>query len=479
MYTFIRMRSPPITLWLEWLRCVSSLRPACSRGTTFLWMAVALLGFSARSELAGVTSFVRAAWLRPDCYRSLLHLFHSPALDLDRLTSLWIRLSLRLFRPLRVAGRLVLVADGLKVSKEGRKMPAVKMLHQESANNSKPEYIFGHSFQALGMLVRGPLGRVSCLPWVSRIHEGLVFCNADKRSLLDKFVQLFLPITEILEDPVLLVADAYYASRKIILPLIEEGHHLVSRVRSNAVAYRPAPAPTRRRPGRPRLYGDKLRLRDLWAEKKRFISAPSPVYGEEGIEVRYLSIDLLWRPVGRMVRFVLVDHPGRGRLILMTTDLSLAALDVLALYGYRFKIELSFKQALHTLGTYAYHFWMRDMVRLKRKSGNQHLHKKSQEYRDHVLRKMGAYHRFVQLGCIAQGIQQHLALNFRVKVWQAFRSWMRTMKTSQPPSEAVVAQALRNTLPEFLVAAPDGLKLTKFILDRADLERYAVFDQVA
>jgi hypothetical protein len=25
------------------------------------------------------------------------------------------------------------------------------------------------------------------------------------------------------------------------------------------------------------------------------------------------------------------------------------------IYGYRFKIEVSFKQALHTLGTYAYH----------------------------------------------------------------------------------------------------------------------------
>ena len=37
---------------------------------------------------------------------------------------------------LTVNGRLLLVGDGLKVPKEGRKMPAVKKLHQESSAHS-------------------------------------------------------------------------------------------------------------------------------------------------------------------------------------------------------------------------------------------------------------------------------------------------------------------------------------------------------
>jgi hypothetical protein len=37
-----------------------------------------------------------------------------------------------------------------------------------------------------------------------------------------------------------------------------------------------------------------------------------------------------------------------------------------------------------------------------------------------------------------------------------FRSWLRTMNPAQPPSEAAVAQALRNTFPEFLLHNPDG-----------------------
>ena len=69
-----------------------------------------------------------------------------------------------------------------------------------------------------------------------------------------------------------------------------------------------------------------------------------------------LSIDLLWRPLGCLVRFVFVDHPTRGKIILMSTLLSLEPLAIIELYGYRFKIEFSCKQALHTSGTYAYHF---------------------------------------------------------------------------------------------------------------------------
>ncbi len=461
-----------MTLWLEWSRCVALLRPACARKATFLWMCLALAGLSIRSELAGVTSFVRSLSLKPATYRRLLHLFHTPALDLDRLTQLWIRLVLKLFRPVTLQGRVVFLADGLKVPKEGRKMPAVKKLHQESANNTKPTFIFGHSLQAVALLAKGRLGQPFAVPLASRIHEGLVFSNRDKRTLLDKLVALFLQVAGIDEAPAILVADAYYASRKIILPLLVEGHHLITRARINTVAWRPAPKLKKRKRGRPKVYGEKLRLRDLFRSKDRFISAASPVYGEDGVEITYRCVDLLWRPVGQLVRFVLVIHPQRGRIILMCSDISIGPLKVLELYGYRFKIEVGFKQALRTLGSYAYHFWMMTMTPIsRRKSGNQYLHMKTAEYRNAVRRKIDAYHRYVQLGCIAQGLQQHLAVNYRTKVWTNFRSWMRTMKPGLPPSEAVVAQALRANLGDFLVNAPQDHELQKFILEHLDFDR--------
>ena len=461
-----------MVLWWEWIRCVEQLRPACARQSTFWWMVLVLAGLSIRADLAGVSSFVRVLGLQERCYRRLLYLCHTRALALEPLRACWTRLVLKLYTPLRVGGRLVLVGDGLKVAKEGRKMPAVKKLHQSSQNNSKASYIFGQSLQGLGLLARGPLGHLCCVPLTSRIHEGVVFSNRDRRTLLDKFAHLFMAVVSGLNTPTLLVVDAYYASRKILRPLLGRGHHVITRVKSNAVAYFRAVQPTKRGRGRPRLYGKKVRLRDLWSTRRHeFQTAASPVYGESDVTLRYFAIDLLWRPVGQLVRFVFVDHPRRGRLILMSTDLTLLPLELIACYGYRFKIEVAFKQALYTVGTYAYHFWMATMTPLSRRSGNQYLHRKSQDYREQVRRKLDAYHRYVQLGCIAQGLLQYLALSFRADVWTHFRSWLRTMKPAEPPSEAVVAQALRNTFPEFLLDTSREHNIKKFILERIDFDR--------
>jgi hypothetical protein len=58
-------------------------------------------------------------------------------------------------------------------------------------------------------------------------------------------------------------------------------------------------------------------------------------------------------------------------------------------------LEVSFKQAIHTLGTYLYHFWMKP---IKRGSGNQNIAGKPEKYKQAVKRKIDAYHRYVQLG---------------------------------------------------------------------------------
>ena len=460
----------PLALWLQWWFLVRQLRPAFHRTRTFLWCALTLLAMSVRVDLLGVTSLVRALGLRPDCYDRLLDFFHSPAMDLEVLTQHWAKLVLTGLRPFlyTVQGRLLLVADGIKAPKSGRKMPAVKKLHQESDNNTKPEFIFGHSCQVVGVIARAAKSFLA-IPLAGRIHEGVVFTNRDHRSLLDKLILLIQSLG--IELPFYLIADTYYAAANIIQPLLATGQHLVTAVRSNAVAYAAPPTPTSARRGRPRRYGQKIHLKAIFAQLDLFQSAPSPVYGENNVQLRYRVLDLTWRPVGRLVRFVWVLHPVRGRKILLSTDLALSGLQIIELFGLRFKIEVSFKQSIYTLGTYAYHFWTRAMTPRPRRTGNQYLHRKSAGYRDQVRRKIRAYHAHLQLGLIAQGLLQALALLCPDVVWQQFGSWLRTVRPGLPPSEFVVALALRHSLPEFLVGSPQDHALALFIRQRLDLDR--------
>jgi len=460
-------------LWLYWWDAIWLLRPGCSRLRTFLWFATCVAGLTVRTDLLGVTSIVRALGLHERYYAKLLEHFHGTGVHLDMMSALWGRVVLRLFPdPVRTNGRLVLVGDGIKVPKCGKKMPAVKLLHQESESNTKPEYIMGHSLQAVSVLVQAAKS-VFAVPLAIRIHEGLVWSNRDKRTLLDKMLSL-LTIVDI-RQPFYFVADAYYANQKMVNGLLDQGNHLVTRAKSNAVAYTPHQQSGSRKPGRPKIYGKKVTLRSLFSDRSTMERAPSPVYGDRNVSLKYRACDLLWRPVGRLVRFVVVVHPVRGRCLLMCTDTSLSAIEIIRLYGLRFKIEYGFKQAVRVVGTFSYHFWMKKMKPLRRRNGNQYLHRESEEYRQAVKRKMNAYHLFIFAGVVSQGLLQYLAATAPKLVWTSFGSWLRTIRPGIAPSELVVATALRHSLPEFLLNTAENNNLAKFIVDRQDLDRMDVF----
>jgi len=463
------------TLWIHWYQAIVALRPAFSRQQTFLWFIACVAGMSVRSDSLGVSSIVRALALDARCYDNLLDCYHSTGIKLSRLSAVWTRTVLSLFGENieRVNARPVLLADGKKNAKAGKKMPAVKHLHQESESNTKPSFIMGHSTQAVSVLARAA-STLFAVPLDIKIHEGLIFSNRDKRTLLDKLLNLVNNLT--LKEPCYLIADAYYASGKMVKGTLAQGHDLVTRAKSNCVAYHRAPvARGKRVPGRPKRYGKKLKLSNLFRNALKFTEIPSPVYDEKGSMIRVRCCDLLWRPAGRLVRFVLVEHPTRGRLILMCTDLKLEAVEIIRLYGLRFKIELGFKQAAQVIGTFDYHFWMMDMKPLKRRNGNQHLHRETDAYRDAVRRKISAYHVFLFAGVVAQGLMHYLSSCHAEAVWRSFGSWLRTIRKGVAPSEMVVTMALRNTLSEFLLVCSGSNIVAKFIEERQDRSRADFF----
>jgi hypothetical protein len=430
-----------------------------------------MAGMTVRGDLRGVTSIVRSLGLRDFYYDRMLDFFHSRAVLVDTLASLWCHLIVTTMPDSlipKINGRVILIGDGIKKGKCGRKMPAVKKLHQESANNTKPEFIFGHSCQAIALLV-GCTQSFFALPITCRIHEGVIFSNRQSKSLLDKMIDLVDAL--VIPIPYYMALDAYYAAKPIVRGLLKTGAHLVTHVRKNSVAYKPAEPTPKGKRGRKKFYGEKVRLRTLFEDLLSFTETTSPVYGETDVTIKYRSLDLLWRPVGILVRFVLVLHPAHGAKIFMSTDLSLLPLDILRIYGYRFKIEVAFKQALYTIGAYAYHFWMAMMTSRPNKTGDQYLHRKSPEYRQMVIRKLHAYSCHLQVGMIAQGMLQYVSLTCTKIVWDSFGSWLRTIRDGIYPSEQITALALKNVLPEFLVNSSDDHILANFIRDKIDLDR--------
>ena len=146
-------------------------------------------------------------------------------------------------------------------------------------------------------------------------------------------------------------------------------------------------------------------------------------------------------------------------------------MEVIRLYGLRFKLELTFKFSLHLLGAYKYRFWMKDIEPTKRGDLDVPLYEKENNYQRAVKRKLNAYHCHIQIGLIAQGLLQYLSCTHFQMVWQSFGSWLHTIRDNILPSEMVVSMALRNTLPIFLLGNGDYPILKKFILGRIDIEQ--------
>jgi hypothetical protein len=68
----------------------------------------------------------------------------STAVNLEMLLSLWIFVVFKYFSGIvHINGRCVIAGDGIKIEKEGKKMPGVKLLHQSSESNNKADYIMG------------------------------------------------------------------------------------------------------------------------------------------------------------------------------------------------------------------------------------------------------------------------------------------------------------------------------------------------
>jgi hypothetical protein len=107
-----------------------------------------------------------------------------------------------------------------------------------------------------------------------------------------------------------------------------------------------------------------------------------------------------------VVRFVVVVHPTRGSSILMSSDTTLEARDMIHIYGLPFKNEFNFRQSVHVIGGFGYHFWMKMMKLLRKRNGDQYWHRGSKSYRDAVARKVKAYHVFVMARIVAQGVLQ-------------------------------------------------------------------------
>lgn len=420
-------------------------RPCFSRKDAFHWFVIVIIGLMLRSDQLGLTSIMRDLAMPAHCYETLVHYFRSSAWSLESLRMKWLQV-IQYNAPLfRLHGRVVLIGDGMKQSKEANRMPGVKKLHQESENSSKAPYIFGHLFGAIGILMGTP-EKWFCLPLSMNLQDGVktIFgwnnpSERQKSHVVQMIDQGFQAAKGF--GNALLLLDRYFLSGPALERLNQWRQsgaaqmHLVTKAKMNAVAYK-HPRPKKKGRGRPPKKGDTVKLSTLFEScADEFQSAKVTMYDKEET-IQYLCLNLLWgQGLYQELRFVLVKLGGRFS-ILVSTDLTMKPTEIIRLYGYRFKIECAFREMKQAIGAFGYHFWSKSMPKLKRhlKKGEAHPLEQVTDPGDrhNIQQTVKAIEGFVMCGCIATGLLQLIAVKFSNRV-RAFR-YLRT------PSKGTVSE---------------------------------------
>ena len=204
-------------------------------------------------------------------------------------------------------------------------------------NQSK--FHFGHEFGALGLLCETATEWLLFPVWVKLIVPQTL---RDKGDAVLKRICSKIPRG-------LIIFDRGFARRGIFEMLLELGHHLLCRAKSNAVFYRLPKPPKRPQRGRPRKYGDRLNIQRLRYQDVCIL--------EKTYQVASAVVRTKMCPV--VVRLVVIrtrpkrSHPYRYFCV-FTTDMTLEIPKIVEYYRQRWQIETAFRDVKQHFGFDAY-----------------------------------------------------------------------------------------------------------------------------
>lgn len=445
-------------MWNRVEKILASFKDQFTRTAAFKWFVVVVIGLMVRTDKLGITSVIRALSIAPKNYESMLHFFRAESWSLPELRDCWCKTVEQNIPLFCSKGRALLVGDGTKQPKEGRYMPGVKKLAQESETQSKPEYIHGHMWGGVGVLV-GNARRFFCVPLSMRIHDGLQSLTEwGENVTVSHVVQMMRDgssAAQSLKRDALFLLDRYFLSVPALLELIRlnaenaQKVEIITKLKRSVVAYEPALQRLPGQRGRTRKKGAKVKLVELFnTQKEQFRSQKLNLYGKKHL-IRYYSVDLLWgQGLYQKLRFVLVEYDS-VQSILASTDLTVAPLDIVRLYSYRFRIEHTFRELKQDLGGFSYHFWTKALPKLshfKKKSDPDPIAQVTDSKKRHRIRQViRATELYALLACVAMGILQALSIDYSNGVFSEQLRYQRT-PAKRNPSEANMMVCLRQRI---------------------------------
>lgn len=341
--------------WLAWMAALSApldgrLRPK---------LATIVVGILFASGRRTATSWWRAAGVGSN-FRSYYYFLDALGRKVSDCAAALLRIALE---RLETGDRLTFAIDDTPTKRFGPKVQGAGLHHNPTPGPAGTKYLYGHNWVVISWIVRHERFGILGLPLLGLLYvrkkdiqklpeaTQVVF-----QTKLDQAVRLIVWLRGAIAKtpPLWGVVDGFYAKKEVLHQAREAGVVIVSRLRKDAAIYDLPPVlkPGQKRGrGRPALYGkNRLSLAKRAGQRRGWTALEVRTCTGRLATKRVKTFLATWRPVGGVIRVVLVEEEDRTWRALFCTDPDASVADIVQTAMDRWGIEQNFHDLKETEG---------------------------------------------------------------------------------------------------------------------------------
>ena len=250
----------------------------------------------------------------------------------------WFSFNERLLGKHLTGNRRAIAVDPSYIPKSGKKTPWIGYFWSGCAS----EYKRGLEIMGIGVI---DVDNHECMTLGSVQTPDAKTLDKMDKSLVDWYAGYLVKRREQLQRvSEIVVADAFFSKNTFVTPVCDNGFHVISRFRNDAVLFYPATGKPTGKKGRPKLYDGKTDFSRLDTSRcTEYEVDNGKLYGLKAYSKalkRMVSL-AVWYPDG--------DRTDKWQLY-FSTDQTQSALDVLEYYRTRFRLEFCFRDSKQYAG---------------------------------------------------------------------------------------------------------------------------------
>lgn len=327
-----------------------------------------------------ITSWLRAAGISR-CYKAYYYFVGSLAKKTENIATKLFEIMIN--RIYKNTNTVLAAIDDSPTLRYGPKVQGAGIHRNPTPTPDGRKFIYGHVWVTLSAIARHKNFGTIGLPLLARMYVkskdvktlGLTFQSKTEQAV--DLAKWAYNCCESLGKRLCIVTDGGFTRAGFLKPVIKMGIVVISRLRKDAVFYGEVKQPKKRKRGRPRKYGKRIKLANLVKKADGWFKIKVFLYGkEETKEVKVFKA--LYKPAGCRVQVLVVRESEGCFRAFMCSDLTVCAVEILEAVADRYAIEQNFsdlkeiegagRQQVRTLvsnvGAFHLNLWLHSMIEL-------------------------------------------------------------------------------------------------------------------